>query len=70
MCDAFGLYDPSTLQLGDKIQRGGGANTRYMLEVESNGLNEAAARPYMLHCASGSGTTLGDMVLVNAPALF
>ena len=48
--------------LGDKADRNNGANTRYAIQVESNGSNEAANRPYRLHCQSGSGHTLGDLV--------
>jgi hypothetical protein len=51
--------------LGDKGDRNDGANTRYLLEVESNGLNLTNERPYALHCQSGSGHSLGDMVRVN-----
>ncbi|MDZ4325319.1 MAG: hypothetical protein U1A73_09935 [Pseudomonas sp.] len=48
--------------LGDKNDRNGGANTRYTIEVESNGLNTGAVRSYKLHCQSGSGHTLGDII--------
>jgi hypothetical protein len=50
------------IYLGDKADRNNGANTRYAIQVESNGSNEAANRPYKLHCQSGSGHTLGDLV--------
>ena len=50
------------IYLGDKADRNNGANTRYAIQVESNGSNEAASRPYKLHCQSGSGHTLGDLV--------
>jgi hypothetical protein len=52
----------SKVYLGDKSDRNNGANTRYAIQVESNGSNEGANRPYRLHCQSGSGHTLGDMV--------
>jgi hypothetical protein len=48
--------------LGDKQDRNDGANTRYTLQVESSGLNALVARPYRLHCQSGSGHTLGDII--------
>ena len=48
--------------LGDKQDRNDGANTRYTIEVENNGLNFSAARPYYLRCRSGSGHSGGDMV--------
>lgn len=50
------------LYLGDKTDRNGGSNTRYAIEVESNGQNTASLRPYKLHCQSGSGHTLGDLI--------
>jgi hypothetical protein len=50
------------IYLGDKADRNNGANTRYAIQVESNGSNEAANRPYRLHCQSGSGHTLGDLI--------
>lgn len=58
------------LYLGDKSQCGFGFNTRYMLEVESNGTNEGADRPYWLSCRSGSGSTMAEMVLTGAPGVF
>jgi hypothetical protein len=58
------------LYLGDKAQRGGGFNTIYQLEVESNGANEGVDRPYWLGCSSGSGATSGEMVLLGAPVVF
>ena len=48
--------------LGDKADRNNGANTRYAIQVESNGSNEGANRPYRLHCQSGSGHPLGDLI--------
>jgi hypothetical protein len=55
------------IYLGDKADRNNGANTRYAIQVESNGSNEAASRPYKLHCQSGSGHTLGDLVRYQQP---
>jgi hypothetical protein len=52
----------SGLFLGDKFDLGD-TNQRYVLQVESNGQNEAAARPYIIHCESGSGHTRGDTIL-------
>ena len=48
--------------LGDKNDRNGGSNTRYTIEVESNGQNTGAVRSYKLHCRSGSGHSLGDII--------
>lgn len=55
--------------LGDKADRNDGANTRYSIQVESNGQNEFGDRPYMLHCQSGSGHSLGDIVRYNTPGV-
>ena len=52
----------SDYYLGDKNDRNGGSNTRYTIEVESNGQNTGSVRSYKLHCRSGSGHTLGDIV--------
>ncbi len=52
----------NSIYLGDKYQRNNGANTRYTIEVETNGQNNAVARPYKLHCVSGSGHTDGDIL--------
>jgi hypothetical protein len=52
----------SDFYLGDKNDRNGGANTRYTIEVESNGQNTGAVRSYKLHCKSGSGHSLGDII--------
>lgn len=60
----------SNLYLGDKDAHGGGANTRYFLEVESNGIAEDKYRAYHLLCFSGSGTTLADMVQTGLPLAF
>ncbi|OGT56362.1 MAG: hypothetical protein A3E01_10925 [Gammaproteobacteria bacterium RIFCSPHIGHO2_12_FULL_63_22] len=48
--------------LGDKRSRNAGANTRYSIEVESNGFNTGSARPYRIHCQSGSGSTQAELV--------
>ena len=48
--------------MGDKTDRNGGSNTRYTIEVESNGLNTGVTRTYKLHCLSGSGHSLGDII--------
>ena len=58
------------IYLGDKTDRNNGANTRYTIEVESTTVNTAAVRPYKLHCQSGSGHTLGDIVKFNSAAQF
>ena len=51
----------NSIYLGDKVQRNNGANTRYTIEVESTGANNNA-KPYKLHCISGSGHTDGDIL--------
>ena len=48
--------------LGEKEDRNEGANSRYTIEVQSNGQNTGNARPYELHCQSGSGHTGGDIL--------
>jgi hypothetical protein len=48
--------------LGDKTERNNGANTRYTIEVEDNESNTGSVRAYKLHCRSGSGHTLGDLI--------
>ena len=60
----------SQLYLGDKRDRDEGVNTRYVLQVESSETNTAANRPYRLHCRSGSGHGLGELVRVGGPNLF
>ncbi len=50
-----------SVYLGDKAQRNSGANTRYTIEVESTGANNNA-KPYKLHCISGSGHSDGDIL--------
>jgi hypothetical protein len=52
----------SDTYLGDKNDRNGGSNTRYTIEVESNEQNTGAVRSYKLHCRSGSGHSLGDII--------
>ena len=56
--------------LGDKTDRNNGTNGRYTIEVESSTVNTTAVRPYKLHCQSGSGHTLGDIVKFNIPGQF
>lgn len=65
-----GIQGFSRFYLGDKTDRNNGTNARYTIEVESSTLNTAAVRPYKLHCQSGSGHTLGDMVKFNTAAQF
>ena len=55
--------------LGDKTERNNGANARYTIEVGSTAAN-TAARPYRLHCQSGSGHTLGDIIRFNVADQF
>ena len=55
-------YGFGPVYLGDKADRNEGANTRYTIEVESTAVNHTSTRPYNLHCESGSGHTLGDIV--------
>ena len=55
-------YGFGQVYLGDKADRNEGANTRYTIEVESTAVNHTSTRPYYLHCQSGSGHTLGDIV--------
>ncbi len=50
------------IYMGDKRDYNGGADGRYTLEVESNGSNTGDPRPYRLHCQSGSGHTLGELI--------
>lgn len=52
----------SSLYLGAKQRHGNGANTTYQLEVESNGQNSGANRPYVIVCASGSGHSKGELL--------
>ncbi|MEO6104070.1 MAG: hypothetical protein ABIP44_10585 [Pseudoxanthomonas sp.] len=55
------------IYLGDKTDRNGGSNTRYRIEVEDSNVNTGAIRPYKLHCQSGSGHTLGDLIKYQVP---
>ena len=55
------------IYLGDKAERDNGSNTRYTIEVESSDVNAGVARPYFLHCLSGSGHSDGDIVRYNLP---
>jgi hypothetical protein len=59
-----------TVYLGDKTRQGLGANTRYLVEVESNGSNEGANRFYTLWCASGSGSTSAELLRKGLPTAF
>jgi hypothetical protein len=52
--------------LGDKTDRNSGSNTRYRIEVEDSETNTGVARSYKLHCQSGSGHTLGDLIRYQA----
>ncbi len=60
----------SRVYLGDKTERNNGTNARYTIEVEDSETNSTAVRPYQLHCQSGSGHTLGDIVKFNIPGTF
>ena len=48
--------------LGDKTDRDNGVNSRYTIEVENSSGNLGPDLPYRLHCQSGSGHTVGEMV--------
>jgi hypothetical protein len=61
-----GLTGWNEIYLGDKTDRNGGSNTRYRIEVEDSEVNTGVARNYKLHCRSGSGHTLGDLVRYQA----
>lgn len=65
-----GVQGFSRIYLGDKTDRNNGTNARYTIEVESSTVNMTAVRPYKLHCQSGSGHTLGDIVKFNTAAQF
>ncbi|OGT59800.1 MAG: hypothetical protein A3E01_14665 [Gammaproteobacteria bacterium RIFCSPHIGHO2_12_FULL_63_22] len=58
------------IYLGDKGDRDNGANTRYTLQVESNENNIGSARPYQVFCRSGSGHSLGELLLTNGANQF
>lgn len=53
------------MYMGDKTDRDNGVNTRYTIEVENSGANLGADIPYYLHCRSGSGHSLGEIVEYN-----
>ncbi|MBC7657976.1 MAG: hypothetical protein H7147_12505 [Frankiaceae bacterium] len=57
------------LYLGDKTQVNGGSNSRYTIEVQDAERNTGATRPYTLHCQSGSGHTLGDLIRYHEPII-
>jgi hypothetical protein len=59
-----------SVYLGDKRRQGGGANTRYQIEVESNGQRQDADRPYTLVCLTGSGATGGELLRKGLPTTF
>lgn len=65
-----GVIGFSDVYLGDKEEIGNGANGMYLLEVESNGQNMAAQRDYKLHCRSGSGHGIGELLRTGAPENF
>ena len=65
-----GVQGFGRIYLGDKTDRNNGTNARYTIEVEDAETNSTAVRPYQLHCQSGSGHTLGDIVKFNIPATF
>jgi hypothetical protein len=64
------VYGFGEVYLGDKTDRANGNNTRYTIQVESTETNTGAVRPYRLHCQSGSGHTLGDLIEVAGPDRF
>jgi hypothetical protein len=64
------IYGISTFFTGDKAAHNTGSNGRFTIEVESAGTNSANNRPYQLHCESGSGHTLGDMVKSGSSDVF
>ena len=64
------IYGFGKIYTGDKTDRNNGANTRYTIEVESTETNTAAVRPYGLHCQSGSGHTMADIVRYNGTDRF
>jgi hypothetical protein len=65
-----GVVGFSDLYLGDKEEVGNGANAMYVLEVESNGQNMGAVKDYKLHCRSGSGHGIGELLRTGAPENF
>jgi hypothetical protein len=64
-----GIVAFEDVYLGDKTDRNNGANGRYTLEVESD-TNSAAPRVYALHCHTGSGHSLGDIIRSGGPDRF
>ena len=64
-----GVQGFGRLYLGDKTERNNGTNARYAIEVGSS-TPTTAARPYRLHCQSGSGHTLGDIIRFNVADQF
>ena len=64
-----GLQGFGRIYLGDKTERNNGTNARYTVEVGSS-TPTTAARPYRLHCQSGSGHTLGDIIRFNVADQF
>jgi hypothetical protein len=60
----------SGLYLGDKADLGNGSNTFHYIQVESNGQNEAANRPYELRCRSGSGSTHAQLIQTGGAVSF
>jgi hypothetical protein len=65
-----GVQGFSRIYMGDKTDRNNGTNARYTIEVESSTVNTTAVRPYKLHCQSGSGHTLGDIIRFNVADQF
>ncbi|CAN5347747.1 hypothetical protein BH11PSE14_BH11PSE14_09030 [soil metagenome] len=59
-----GVIGFAEVYLGDKTDRNFGANGRYTIEVEGTGtgLRSNMQRAYGIHCQSGSGHTVADMV--------
>ena len=64
-----GIMAFEDLFLGDKTERNSGANGRYTLEVESD-TDSVTPRTYALHCHSGSGHSLGDVIRSGGPDRF
>ncbi len=59
-----GVIGFGEVYLGDKTDYNSGANGRYTIEVEGTGtgLRTNTQRAYGIHCQSGSGHTVADMV--------
>jgi hypothetical protein len=57
------------IYLGDKTERNNGTNARYSIEVGVTATT-TTAKPYKLHCQSGSGHTLGDIIRFNVADQF